>query len=227
MVAWWTGLTPLNQVFWGLVVFFTTLFVWQFIASFAGLLVDTDADVGADAHGLDGAADHDAPHDLHGDVAAGNGDGHAGLEPSHDAHAEDHGGLATFRLLSVRSVLAFGMLFSWAAALYLGRDISYWRAFAQSALWGLLGMLVVAAFFWSLPRLSEEGTANLGTAVGRTGTVYLHIPDEGTGQVRVLVGDRISYVRARSASDRGIAAGTTVRVVRVVDGSTLEVEEVG
>lgn len=65
MITWWSGLTPLNQLFWVLVVFFTTLFAWQFVASFTGFVgeggpdLDGDGDLGdgdfADADGdLDG-----------------------------------------------------------------------------------------------------------------------------------------------------------------------------
>lgn len=207
MVAWWSGLSPLNQFFWGLVVFFTTLFAWQFVSSFTGLVAEGDADVDLDLDDVEVEGDPDAG------VDGGT------LE-------EDVGGVSTFRLLSVRSALAFGTLFSWGAALYLGRDISYLRAFVQAGLWGLAGMVVVALFFWALPRLTEEGTVDMTSAIGRTGTVYVNIPSEGTGRVRILLGDRISYVRASSALERAIAAGTPVRVVRVVDGSTLEVEEV-
>jgi membrane protein implicated in regulation of membrane protease activity len=212
MITWWSGLTPLNQLFWVLVVFFTTLFVWQIVASFTGLVAE-------------GGADADGDVDLGGDLADGDGSAPADLDGDADGDlTEDTSGLFTFRLLSLRSALAFLTLFSWAAALYLGNDISYWRAFLLAALWGLAGMVAVAAFFWALPRLAEEGTMDVSRAVGETATVYVTVPREGTGQVRVLVGDRVSYLRARSASGRALKPGTPVRVVRV-DGAVLEVEE--
>ncbi len=214
MITWWSGLTPLNQLFWVLVVFFTTLFVWQIVASFTGLVTE-------------GGVDADGDGDLGGDLADGNGSAPADLDLDGDADGdltEDVSGVFTFRLLSIRSALAFLTLFSWAAALYLGRDISYLSAFILAALWGLAGMVAVAAFFWALPRLAEEGTMDMTRAVGETATVYVTVPREGTGQVRVLVGDRVSYLRARSASGRALKPGTPVRVVRV-DGSVLEVEE--
>ncbi|NLD71695.1 MAG: hypothetical protein GX649_03140 [Chloroflexi bacterium] len=208
MITWWSGLTPLNQLFWVLVVFFTTLFAWQFVASFTGFVGEGGPDLDGDGDLGDGDfADADGDLDGDGDLA------------------DDSSGVFTFRLLSLRSALAFLTLFSWASALYLGADISYFRAFLLAALWGLAGMVAVAAFFWALPRLSEEGTMDVRRAVGEPATVYVTVPPEGTGQVRVVVGERVSYLRARSATGSVIRPGTPVRVLRV-EGSVLEVEEV-
>ena len=139
---------------------------------------------------------------------------------------QDAVGLQTFRMLSIRSLLAFGMLSSWAGALYLQRGASSWLAILYAVLWGSAGMLVVGLFFWLLPRLSEEGTAQLGTAVGRTGQVYMDIPKDGVGQVRILVGNTIKFVKARSVSGEDLPAGTAVRAVKTLDSVTLEVERV-
>lgn len=264
MTVWWSGLTPLNQLFWGLVVLFSTLFVWQLVSAFGGLVAAGDGDLdggagldhGGDGHlfgGHDGDGHFADGHfadahvgDAHlGDAHLGDvhvadahlGDAHLGDAHAADLHAgdaqgvDDHAahhhssGVATFRLLSVRSILAFLTLFSWAAALYLGADLPYARAFLLAASWGMAGMVTVAAFFWAMPRLSEEGTMDVSSTVGMTATVYVHIPRQGTGQVRVLVGERVAYLRARSASGLGLKAGSSVRVVGV-DGSILEVEEV-
>lgn len=236
MTAWWSGLTPLNQFFWGLVVLFTTLFMWQLIASFVGLgdAGHGDVDGGGGMHFGDGHVGDIHAGDMHaGDMHVGDAhlDAGAHLEAGHDAGAADRpaehaSALGSFRLISVRSVLAFLTLFSWAGALYLGRGWSSMQAFLLAALWGAMGMVAVAAIFWAIPRLTEEGTMSVAKTIGMTATVYVNIPRQGTGQVRILVGDRISYLRARSATGYGIKAGTAVRVVGL-DGTVLEVEETG
>jgi len=217
MLAWWDGLSVLAQAFAVAAVFFSTLFVWQLVASFAALDGDTDVQAGhagdIAASGSAGVHVGDVPHDY----GAG--------APDHDL-VHDAAGLHTFRLLSIRSVLAFGTLFSWAGVLYLQQDAAPWWALLRALFWGLAGALVVAFFFWLLPRLSEEGTARLESAVGRTGTVYLDIPKDGVGQVRVLVGNTIKFVKARSREAQPLPAGTPVRVVRMLDSVTLEVEQV-
>jgi len=229
MLTWWSGLSTLNQAFFVAAVFFSTLFIWQLVASLAAI-----GDGNIDAHAGDGGAELHA--DTHIDVqhvdvgGAHGGDVHAGEahagDMAHD-HVDQHdGGLHTFRLLSIRSILAFGTLFSWAGALYLQQGSASWVAGVQAVLWGVAGMLVVALFFWMLPRLSEEGTTTLETAIGRAGQVYLDIPEGGVGQVRVLVGNTIKFVKARARNGQRLAAGTAVRVVRMLDSVTLEVEEV-
>jgi hypothetical protein len=209
MIDWWSGLTTLNQAFFAAAIFFSTLFAWQFVASVSGVTGTGDVDVDADA-----------------DVDFDMGDADGGVDSVDSDLVEDASGLATFRLLSFRSLLAFGTLFSWAGALYLQQDTMPWLALVRSLLWGLAGMAVVAFFFWVLPRLTEEGTASLETAVGRSGQVYLNIPEDGVGQIRVLVGNSVNFVKARTRSGRHLPAGAMVRVVGLLDNATLEVEQI-
>jgi membrane protein implicated in regulation of membrane protease activity len=207
MAEWWAALGGLNRAFYALAVFFSTIFLWQVVSSLAGLGGAGEAaevEGGPEAGGLD-MADTEGADDL----------------------IEDASGLATFRLFSVRSILAFGTLFSWAGALYLQQDLPPGWALARALLWGLLGMVVVGAFFWLLPRLSEEGTGHLASAVGETGQVYINIPQDGLGQVRVIVGGRVSFVKARARGGQALPAGTPVRVVGLIDSLTLEVEPEG
>ena len=204
MFTWWGGLGALHRTFYIAAVFFSTLFIWQLFSAVSGL-GGGDEELGTDSGvGVDGA----------------DGDGVGA-----DDLTEDLSGLATFRMLSVRSILAFGTLFSWAGALYLGRTLLPIFAVLRAFLWGIAGMLVVALFFWLLPRMSEQGNSDLRTAVGQTGTVYLTIPEDGTGQVRVTVSGALQFIKARSHHGRPITAGTPVRVTDLLDTSTLEVEE--
>jgi hypothetical protein len=241
MAEWWNGLSALNQVFYVAAVFFSTIFLWQLFSAFTGL----------GDHGIAGADHADAggqtevgPGDLaggdwsHGDIGHGDwshGDAiHPETAPGEAMSAEsvdhdllhDASGLATFRLLSVRSILAFGTLFSWGGALYLERDLGQGAAIVFAALWGLAGLLVVAAFFWILPRMAESGTSNLDTAIGQVGEVYMNISEDGVGQVKVIVSGALQFVRARSEDGRFVRAGTPVRIVRRIDSNSLLVRPI-
>jgi len=207
MVPWWSGLSSLNQVFFVVAVFFSTIFVWQLASSVSGL---TGAESDAEADGGD--------MDMDGDVLA-DADGA-------DDFVDDAPGLVTFRLLSIRSIIAFGTLFSWAGALYMQQDITQLGALVRAFAWGLLGMICVGLFFWMLPRLSEEGTASLDTALGQTGPVYMNIPANGVGQVRLVVSGRVQFVKARSSSGDPLPAGAMVRATRRLDAATVEVEAI-
>ncbi|MGI6377129.1 MAG: NfeD family protein [Anaerolineae bacterium] len=200
MIAWWSSLPALAQAFVAAALFFSIVFLWQFVAALSGV-------------GGDGGHSIDAAHQFE-----------VGSTPHTDLISDAHG-LDVFRLLSIRSLLAFALLFSWAGALYLGQGLAVGAALGRALLWGLAGMVVVGAFFWMLPRLTEEGTGRAHSAVGQSGEVYIAIPAGGTGQVRVLLGGQVRFVKARSVDGAALAVGCAVKVVGVADGATLLVQE--
>ena len=194
MDAWWMELTVLNQIFYLVAIFFSAFFVWQLLAALLGLGGGADAGVAGDANFGDTGPEF------------------------------NDGSVAAFKLLSVRSLIAFGMLFGWAGALYLQRGLEVRTALVYALVWGSAGMAVVAYFFHGIRQLSETGNASLNTCVGTSGEVYLDIPEGGTGQVRVMESGTVAYVTARGKERVSIPAGTPVRVLRVVSANTLEVE---
>ncbi|MGB2821394.1 MAG: NfeD family protein [Phycisphaerae bacterium] len=210
-------MSTLNQVFYGAAAFFSLIFAWQFIASLIGLAggdMDVDHDVDGDV-------------DLHADV---DGDFHA-EHPGVDA-VEGHSAadvaesLHAFRILSVRAILAFFTLFSWAGAMYLDAGKPLGNTLILALVWGLAAWVFVAVLIHWLRKLAETGTQQLSTCVGKRGSVYLDIPAEGQGEVRVNVSGVVSMVKARAAGGRQIKAGTPVQVVRMLDGSSVEVQPV-
>jgi len=198
--------TFLSSVYWGSALFFSVLFAWQLLATLFGHVGGGDQ-VDAGAHDAAGAG-----HDVAGDHAA------------HGGQAAES--IATFKLLSVRSLTAFGLLFGWAGVLYTKTgDMSQNWVIICSLLWGLVGMLIVSALFYFFMRMTESGTRRLSSAVGQPATVYMDIPAGGSGQVRVLCGGSISFISARSAGGEALKAGTPVVVRRIVGPNTVEVEK--
>jgi len=195
----------LSEIYWGAALFFTAIFVWQLLATLFG-------HVGAaDQADVSGAADATGAHDAVGAQEA-------------NIHAADS--VASFKLLSIRSVVAFGVLFGWAGVLYQRAKTPQNWTMLYSILWGLVGMLIVASIFYFLRRMTETGTPRIETSVGQRSTVYMDIPAGGTGKVRTVVSNTVSFVSARTASGEALAAGTPVVVKRVLDSSTVEVDKV-
>lgn len=213
MMEWWYKLPSVAQWLYVAAAFFSVFFLWQLIAAIMGLGHDAEADA-ADAH-VDADAEADG-----GDV---DGDGAAYDHAEHLSGEEAAASIAAFKLLSIRSILAFFTLFCWAGALYLTVGVGVGLALVYGICWGLSGMFAVAGIFFAMRRLTETGTAHLATCVGTAGTVYLNIPTGGQGEARVPVGGVISYVKARSAGGAAIKAGTPIRVVRLLDNTTIEV----
>ncbi len=211
MIEWWQDLTTINQWLYASALFFTLLFLWQLIAAFSGLSAD---------HEVAGGHDLDAGHDL--DMHPDGMDAvahHAG-----EAAADIHESLLAFKLFSVRSVMAFFTMFSWAAALYLDNGSGLPIAALLGVVWGLGGLLGVALVFHFMRKMAETGTRRLSTCVGAVGTVYLQIPPDGLGEVRVPVSGVISLVKARGqAGGAPLAPGTPVKIVRVLAANMVEV----
>lgn len=217
---WWHGLTTLNQCLYSGALFFSILFIWQMIGSFLGLMDVHDLDV---SHPDVGGFDH-----------ADAGAGHTGLGNASASHDAAHGGqgdssaghqpVGDFKLLTVRSILAFFTLFFWAGALYLTNQTPAFWSFCYATAWGLVAMFSVAAALYLMQRMTVVGTQDIGTCVGTRGVIYLDIPEAGQGEARVLVSGAISHVKARSIQGQPIKAGTPVRVVRALSSTTIEVE---
>jgi hypothetical protein len=117
-----------------------------------------------------------------------------------------------FKLLSMRALLTFFTLFFWAAALYLEREGATSRVFGIAALWGLAGMSAVAGLLHVLPKLAHAGTRDLESALNAEASVYLDIPANATGEIRVVVSGSVCHVKARSIGGEAIPAGTPVTV---------------
>ena len=197
---WWANLTSINQVFYVVAGFFSVVFIWQFISSLIGLTggdldIETDADVDVDI-------DADAV----------------------DFDADGVQSVAAFRMLSIRAILAFCTLFFWAGSLYLNMGKSMAVGLLYSLAWGLGGWVVVTVLVNWMRRLAETGNPRLSTCVGSRGVVYMDIPAGGPGQVRVMVSGALSMVGARSADGGQLKAGTRVRVTRLLDSASVEVE---
>jgi len=222
----WPELNTLTRGFYLVALFFSVIAIWQLIATFSGLVGGDDVDVDGDVEGdFDGDVDVDGPPQTPPD---GTGlpdiDDLAATRLSDELLAADAATIAAFKLLSVRSILAFCTLFSWAGAMYLDQGKETGSALIFAFLWGGAAMGIVAGIFYLMRRLSETGTQRLGSALRRRGVAYLEIPEGGEGQVRVRVSGIVSYVKARGTGGQAIPSGTPVRVVRTLDQTTVEVE---
>jgi hypothetical protein len=207
VLDWWHNLSAINRAFFSAASFFSVFFLWQMLAALFGLGADHDVDA-------DGA-DVDSGFDGH--------DGHVGHFDA-DADADSTATMVAFKLISLRAIITFCTLFCWGTALYLSQGEPLSKSMAISSLWGLGGMASIAVLLSLLPKLADTGTKRIATAVGNQGSVYLDIPENGQGEVRVNVSGVVSFVKARSVDGSAIKAGTPVTVEKVLDESTVTVK---
>jgi hypothetical protein len=207
MMDWWDNITRMNQMFYSAAAFFSVFFLWQLIATFMGLGGDdADADIDTD---IDGDLDADAAYDE--------------FEDGADNDAMES--VTAFKLLSLRTIITFFTLFTWATALSLHEGMRFVGAMGVGIIWGVVGMFLVAWMFYMLKKLSETGNKKIASCVGTTGSVYLDIPENGRGEVKVTVSDVVTHVKARGVDGKAISANTPIKVLRVVDQNVVEVDK--
>ena len=196
IAAWWTSLSVIMKVMWGITLAASLIFVIQTIMTFLG------ADAGGDF-----------------DMEAG------GMDADFDASGSDAGSgmnLYTFRNL-VNFLLGFGwsviLLQDSISSMTLLLIVSVLVGLALVA-------IVMYLFKWLSGMQQSGNIDVYKTAVGCQGQVYLTIPGErsGEGKVQITINNAVREYTALTDSDT-LKTGTPIKVVEVLSPSTLLVEE--
>jgi len=130
-----------------------------------------------------------------------------------------------FKVLSMHSLTSFFMMFGLVGlALYRQNRAGMFLSTLGASIAGLVSVWVIGRIFASVGRLQSSGNLATASAIGSTGTVYLSIPEGGTGRVSINFRGRLREFDASAVDAEAIATGTPIRVVRV-DASVLVVEK--
>ncbi len=190
------SLNGLEKVFAACAVIGGTLFIIRLVLQFMGL------------HG------HDAGTDI--DTSA--------MDAGHDPGLADSD--ISFKLLSLQGITAFLLMFG-LVGLAMSKQTganAFWSIVVAAAAASVTVWLMARFFAW-MTRLQSSGNINPNQTVGLQGTVYLNIPADGTGQVEVVVQNRMRIYDASSADKTPLKTGDKIRVKSVVAGSILVVEK--
>lgn len=138
-----------------------------------------------------------------------------------DVDATDGGGF-----LSVRSLTAFFGGFGWAGLAARQADWSGPASIALGVAVGLGFFLIAGFLFVQARKLTSSGNVDYRTTVGTAGSVYLQVPENrsGRGKVEVTASGRLSIIGAVTDDEAAIAANTRIKIVDVLDSSTVLVE---
>lgn len=154
--------------------------------------------------------------------------GHAhGMDLHVDAHVDgahpDPG--EAFKLLSLQSVSTFSMGFGWGGlGGYRGAGWSWQASVLMGVVAGIAMVWLLALMLKAIFDLQQSGNISLDSALGGEGEVYVNIPASGlgSGQVRLVMNNRMRIVNAKSEGD-AIASARRIRVVRVHQDNTVGV----
>ena len=193
----WNSLNPFMKVIWTITLVASLIFIIQTIMTFIG------ADTGGD---MDIDTSFDTDVDI-ADVDAAVGSGGSNL-------------------YTFRNFVNFFLGFGWTAVLLNDSIKSRGLLLLLAVLVGIGFVAMVMYLFKWLYSMQQTGNINVyKTAVGCTGTVYLTIPAErsGEGKVQITIQGAVREYNALTEGD-ALPTGTPIKVVEVINPSTLLVE---
>lgn len=131
-----------------------------------------------------------------------------------------------FQFLSVKNLIAFFTIFSWAGIASIHSNFGVITTIIISTICGVVMMFIMAYIAYSLSKLAEDGTWKIRNSIYKTGTVYLTIPSEmkGTGKVQIDV-QGLKTLDAMTNDLEDIKTGAIVTVVDVTDSEILLVSK--
>lgn len=158
----------------------------------------------------------------------GIGDGDDGIDLDGDGIPDEVGGDDGLSLFSIRGIVGMLCVAGWAGIVFIDFGISNILAIFLALLCGVATLFGIAYLMKAVLKLQSNGTIELGTAVGKTGQVYIPIPPKGTGRgkINVVVQDRYIEVDAVTNSEDTLKTGETVRVVSTDEMGLVMVERV-
>ncbi|MDE5561712.1 MAG: serine protease [Bacteroidaceae bacterium] len=191
---WYDALSPTLQIFWTIASVTSLVFLIQTVLTFVGI-GDTDTDV-------DFGCDTDFS----------------------DGNTLDIGG--AMQLFTIRNLINFLLGFSWGGICLAAYIPDTALLYAAATATGILFVYVFLLMYRQLFRLEKDGTVHIEDCVGQVVDVYLTIPAmrKGKGKVQVSFYGSVLEITALADGENAIPSGTKVRVLEIVDRTTVLVE---
>lgn len=135
----------------------------------------------------------------------------------------DMSGDMPIELFTFRNFVNFFLGFSWTGIALYGRA-GVVVTVVSSVVAGVVLVAAVMYMFYLMSRMEQSGNIDLHeSAVGCRGTVYIAVPEGGRGKVQITIQGAVREYDAVTGGE-ALASGTPIKVVGVVDDSTLKVE---
>ena len=135
----------------------------------------------------------------------------------------------SMNLYTFRNLVNFLLGMSWTAILLKDSIASKALLMLIAFAVGALLVFAVMMLFKGLSKMQQSGNIDVyKSAAGCNGKVYLTVPAErkGTGKVQISINNSIREYDALTDSEDDLKTGTSIRVVEVLDTTTLLVEEI-
>ena len=212
MGVWWEALSTLGRIFAAAAIPATVILILQTVMLLFGLgLGGGDSADDVDVDGDTGDADTGGDYAFESDTAQG----------------ESVEAIAGLRLFTVRGIISFFAIGGWCGVFL--KDVG------APDIWAILGAVIAGCFAtWLMAlfmkmamKLQSSGNILLENARGKEAMVYLTIPGnmERTGKITMELQGRFVEIDAFTKRSEQIRTGQRVKVVDVINGTTVLVEE--
>ncbi len=136
------------------------------------------------------------------------------------------GGADGLALFSVRGIMAMLCVGGWSGLAMYASGVNRPITILVSLVCGAAALFAIAYLMKAAMKLQSNGVIDLGTAIGKTGRVYIPIPasSQGSGKITLTIQERFIEAEAVTTADRKLATGEPVRVV-ATDGTGMLVVE--
>lgn len=207
ILEWWDTLGLSTQIFYCVAIPSTLVLLIQTVMMLLGM-----DDIGADIE-----VDADIPD---GDM----GDGIFGEDSI--TETPDAEGIDSLKLLSVKSVLSFLVIFGWVGVVMLSSGVKLPVAIIVAIVSGALAMVGVAYLMRAAMKLRSNGAADNRNAIGVAGRVHLTIPPSRSGEGKVHVMLQGALVERNAVTDEAesIPTGSEIVVVSTSGQTSLVVK---
>lgn len=152
-------------------------------------------------------------------------DGSFDMDTSADGSFESE---PSMNLYTFRNLVNFLLGMSWTAILLKEQIASTALLMLIAVVVGILLVAAVMYMFKWLSKMQQSGNIDVyKSAVGCIGKVYLSIPAQrkGAGKVQITINEAVREYDALTDSESELKTGASIKVVEVLDPSTLLVEE--
>jgi len=158
----------------------------------------------------------------------GDGDSDMDMDVDPDGFDITDGGDGGLMLFSVRGIVAMFCVAGWSGVVFVDLGIAPIPSIFLAILCGVAALFGIAYLMKAVLKLQSSGNIQIGTAVGKTGEVYIPIPakGQGRGKINITVQDRFIEIDDITRADETLKTGETVRVVSTDEAGLVVVERV-
>ena len=134
---------------------------------------------------------------------------------------------AGFQFISFKNLVGFFTIFGWSGIACIDSGLSTPLTIIISIISGLLMMVIMAALFFFISKLSDSGTLNYKNALDAVGEVYLTIGADRSkmGKVSISVQGTLRELDALTDSLSELKTGTIIKVVDITSNGILIVDQ--